>query len=158
MTILGATGHQVIPEEVIGAVLAGVRTTIHESEPPIRVATALAAGADQLIAEEVLQSGGRVDAVIPSKEYESTFSARDQQEYRRLLEQADTVLELGFPEPSEEAFWAAGQTVVDRCEVLIAIWDGRPARGLGGTSDVVRYARERERDVRIVWLPGVSRT
>jgi hypothetical protein len=33
-----------------------------------------------------------------------------------------------------------GKVVVDRAEVLIAVWDGLPARGLGGTADVVAYA------------------
>jgi hypothetical protein len=37
----------------------------------------------------------------------------------------------------------AGRVVVDRSSVLVAAWDGQPSRGLGGTADVVAYARER---------------
>src|SRR5439155_12740709 len=29
----------------------------------------------------------------------------------------------------------------DRCDVLIALWDGQPARGRGGTAEVVALAR-----------------
>jgi hypothetical protein len=32
--------------------------------------------------------------------------------------------------------------VVARCDLLVAVWNGAPARGLGGTADIVSYARE----------------
>ena len=32
--------------------------------------------------------------------------------------------------------------MVDHSELLIAVWDGKPAAGLGGTGDVVSYARQ----------------
>ncbi len=38
---------------------------------------------------------------------------------------------------------AAGVWMVDRSDRLVAIWDGKPAAGLGGTGDVVAYALER---------------
>jgi hypothetical protein len=52
---------------------------------------------------------------------------------------------------------AAGAIVADRCERLIAVWDGRPALGLGGTGDVVRYAQGIGRDVVVVWPDGARR-
>lgn len=33
-----------------------------------------------------------------------------------------------FSEPNEEAFFAAGRAVVDDCERLFAVWDGRQAK------------------------------
>jgi hypothetical protein len=47
---------------------------------------------------------------------------------------------LAFASPSEQAFWTAGRQIVDGSDLLIAIWDGQEARGLGGTGDVVSYA------------------
>ena len=41
----------------------------------------------------------------------------------------------------------------DACEILLAVWDGKPAAGLGCTADVVAYARERDRHVMVVWFP-----
>ena len=52
---------------------------------------------------------------------------------------------------------AAGKSIVDSCEMLIAIWDGKPARGLGGTGDVVRYARKTGKAVSIVWPDDIGR-
>lgn len=158
MTLVGATGHQDIPRSARHLVRRGVRDVLHDVEPPIRIVTSLAAGADQLVATEAMQIGGLIEAIIPSQNYETTFPTSEARtKYRRLLSEARSVVTLSFPAPSEEAYWEAGKTVVNRCEILIAVWDGQPARGLGGTADVVRYARERGREVHIVWPAGVSR-
>jgi hypothetical protein len=73
------------------------------------------------------------------------------------LEAAHSVTRLDYAEPTEEAFLAAGKSVVDNCQVLIAVWDGKPARGLGGTADIVRYARDTGKAVSIVWPDGIDR-
>ncbi len=64
---------------------------------------------------------------------------------------------LDFAEPSEAAFMAAGEAVVGRCQVVIAVWDGLPAAGLGGTADAVARARELGRRVIVIWPTGVTR-
>lgn len=40
---------------------------------------------------------------------------------------------------------------------LIVVWDGQPARGYGGTADVVAYADRVGVPVRIVWPEGATR-
>jgi hypothetical protein len=67
------------------------------------------------------------------------------------------VIKLEFDEPTEEAFWAAGQRVVEESEQLIAVWDGRPAGGLGGTADVVAYAQKLGKNVLVIWPTGARR-
>ncbi|MGD1058024.1 MAG: DUF4231 domain-containing protein, partial [Solirubrobacteraceae bacterium] len=42
----------------------------------------------------------------------------------------------------EEAYDRAGRYIVDRSDVLIAIWDGREPQGHGGTAEIVEYARQ----------------
>lgn len=158
MTTLGATGHQTIPRAARGPVARGVRSAIRSSVPPLRVITSLAAGADQLVAEEVLAAGGRLDVVLPCHRYERAFAgAAHVRHYRQLLGRAADVESLDYDEPTEEAFWAAGKRVVERCDLLLAVWDGAPSHGLGGTADVVGYARQLKVAVRIIWAPGVSR-
>ena len=44
----------------------------------------------------------------------------------------------------------AGRYVVDHCDVLIALWDGKPSRGKGGTAEIIEYARKRGRPLIIV--------
>jgi hypothetical protein len=43
---------------------------------------------------------------------------------------------------------------VDKSDMLIAIWDGKPAAGLGGTADAVGYALERR--IKILQLNPVT--
>jgi hypothetical protein len=157
MTRIGATGHQELPAEALTELTEGVRAVMKGCAQPLEAVSALAAGADQLIAREALRCGATLRAIVPSEGYEVTFSPNDRSAYEWLLEKADDVTRLDFPSPTEEAFWAAGKAVVDQCDVLIAVWDGEPARGLGGTGDVVTYARELGRDVRIIWPAAAVR-
>jgi hypothetical protein len=157
-TVVGVTGHQVIPTGARGFVVNAVQDLLRELESPLRAFTSLAAGADQLVAKELLSAGGRLHVIVPSRDYEQTFAVREDLAcFRTLLTAADAVSELDYQEASEEAFLAAGRSVVDNCEMLIAVWDGKPARGLGGTADVVRYARDSGKPVSIVWPDDLSR-
>jgi hypothetical protein len=47
---------------------------------------------------------------------------------------------LPFTVPSEEAFYEAGKRVVQISDLMIAVWNGKPAAGLGGTADIVKYS------------------
>jgi hypothetical protein len=157
LTVVGATGHQQLPADAIPYLVDEVRNALSACEPPLWVASSLAGGADQLIAREALRNGGRLLAIVPARGYESTFSPKELRSYKDLMAQADEVTRLDFPEPSERAYWAAGQAIVDRCDVLVAIWDGQPARGLGGTGDVVDYAAQVGKEVRVIWPNGLAR-
>lgn len=95
--------------------------------------------------------------IVPASDYASTFSRSDLQSYEDLLAQADEVTHLEFAHATEEAYWAAGKAVVDRCDLLVALWDGQAARGLGGTGDVVMYANHVGREVHVIWPTGVVR-
>jgi hypothetical protein len=110
--------------------------------------TSLARGADQIFADCLLAAGLQFQVVLPCRRYEDAFSdAESRQNYQRLLALATGVETLDYDEPSEVAFFAAGRRVVELSDVMIAIWDGAPAKGLGGTADVVDYARARDEDV-----------
>jgi hypothetical protein len=118
----------------------------------------LAAGADQLFAKALLGAGGRLHVILLCYGYEKTFSEQtDLDRFLDLLQRADTIETLDNPFPSEDAFLEAGQRVVDLSELLVAVWDGKVAKGKGGTADVVDYARERGREIVIVWPAGVVR-
>jgi hypothetical protein len=40
---------------------------------------------------------------------------------------------------------------------VVAVWDGEPSDGHGGTGDVVAAARERRMPVTVVWPDGARR-
>ena len=78
-------------------------------------------------------------------------------QFRSLLERADTVEKLTYHEPSEDAFLAAGRRVVENSDLFLAVWDGQPAKGKGGTADIVEYARNRGSKVEVIWPSGMKR-
>jgi hypothetical protein len=158
VTAVGVTGHQTIPADARDFLVSAVRDILSRTDSPLSAVTSLAAGADQLVAGELLRTGGQLHVILPSRNYERTFTSKeDLASFRTLLAAAHDITRLEYGEPSEEAFFAAGKCVVDNSDVLIAVWDGRPARGLGGTADVVRYARQTGKAVNVLWPDGIGR-
>jgi hypothetical protein len=146
---IGITGHQRLRDASRWEyVRTELRSAIQEFVPALVGVTSLAAGADQMFAEIVLSLGGSIECIIPFPGYERTF-ADDQARgaYFHLLGRAQRRVLLDPGSSDEESFWAAGKRVVDESDCVIAVWDGRPASGLGGTGDVVAYATERGKTV-----------
>lgn len=137
---VGITGHQHLgSEETISWISSVLESVIDQSNIDVGI-TSLAVGADQLFAEVLKKKHIRYIVIIPSDEYEKTFKDRNHVEkYRDLLHSASDTMKMSFPEPSETAFYAAGKEMVNLADLIIAIWDGRPAKGLGGTADIVQY-------------------
>ena len=52
--------------------------------------------------------------------------------------------------PREDAYLDCGLETVNGSDLLIAVWDGEPARGKGGTADVVEYARSIGRPIIVI--------
>lgn len=156
-TRVGMTGHQGMTTLTEQMVREEIAKEIFNYTPVSGVCS-LAEGADQIFADVVLQSGGGIVAIVPCERYEETFTnADDLAEYKRLLAAAKDTVILDYDEPSESAYWAAGQRVVEEVDILLAVWDGKLAKGLGGTADVVALARERGKKVVIIWPAGSER-
>ncbi len=158
MTTVGFSGHQDLPARGISHITQEMVAYLESVERPLVGLSSLAAGADQLFARIVLAAGGSLHALIPSHDYAATFrTPTDLAEYHDLLGRAARVRRLAFATPDEDAFLAAGHAVVDEADALLAVWDGLPARGLGGTADIVAYAEGLGRTVTVVWPVGLRR-
>lgn len=157
MRTLGITGHQSIPDTAIEHIRRGIAQAIDEAGRPFRGVSCLAVGADQLFARAILDAGGELVAIVPSRGYENTFDADGLDAYRALLNAAKECVNLDYDTPTQAAFMAGGQEVLNRCDHLIAVWDGQPSRGLGGTADIVAEAHRRGLEATVVWPTGVSR-
>jgi len=154
---VGFTGHQGLSASTEVSVRSALETLVNRLSPLAGVCS-LAEGSDQIFAQAVLDTGGTLVVVVPCHGYEQTFAhGAVLADYRNLLAKASQVVELDFADPSEEAFWAAGKRVVLEAERLVAVWDGKPAGGLGGTADVVEFALGRGMEVDIVWPKGAAR-
>ena len=141
---IGITGHQRLAQaSEWDWARVETRRIVDRYDRPLIGISCLAAGADQLFAEIVLEKEGMLEAVIPFPEYEHSFSnPQDREKYRALLSSASSVEVLEKTRSTEEAYLAAGKRVVDLAEVMLAIWNGEPAGGVGGTADIVQYSRQ----------------
>ena len=182
---VGITGHRL--EAIPAAGRADVETRISEALEQIEAgATALyrreqalfapdaaaftlvsplAEGADQMAAEAALARGWQLQAILPfgRDAYLADFNDEDSRErFHRLVDAAACTLELpGDPNDPLEAYVMAGRGTVAHCDILIAVWDGLPPRGRGGTAEIVDLAIQRgtaiihlpigDGDSRILW-------
>jgi hypothetical protein len=126
---------------------AEMERVLADLSAPLIGFTSLAIGADSVFAELILRKGGSFEAILPFPEYEQRFHAQNRKRYRHLLEAASRVTVLRRKRSDEESYFEAGKRVVDLAELLLAVWDGQPAKGLGGTADIVRYATLRRKEV-----------
>jgi hypothetical protein len=157
MTRVGITGHRDVRDLTHRLLRAAVAAEL-AAYRPLHGISSLAEGADQIFAEQVLEVHGALTAVIPSADYAGSFqTVSGRTMYRQLRARATEVIELPFASPSEDAYWAAGRRIVFLSDVLLAVWDGAPSGGVGGTADVVAFAAERGVPTRILWPPGARR-
>jgi hypothetical protein len=155
--ILAVTGHRNFgkQQKKVASLVRSELERIGRAHPatPVAVVSALAEGADRLVARlahEVL--GARLVAALPmpAGAYEKDFAtAASRREFRKLLQSADVVIE--GPLLSKGRKWRAqseernhqyawgGAYVAKNADMLFALWDGESARGTGGTAYVVDW-------------------
>jgi hypothetical protein len=113
--------------------------------PKLILICALAAGADQFVADIAIEEGYylHVPLAFPRDKYaemnfESTHLPRELKHFNRLYAAAESRLELDGTE--QDGYDVAGSVLVAHSDVLLAIWDGGPGKGPGGTADSVSKA------------------
>lgn len=149
MVAIGVSGHRFLAEvEKLEGGLEDVVRQLQEVFGGERwtVVSALAEGADRLVAHRLLgRRGTRLVAVLPlpREDYEADFETEaSREEFRKLLSLAEEMVEVPPRASREDAYEAGGRAVLDRADLLVAVWDGRGAQGRGGTGAVVAGARE----------------
>jgi hypothetical protein len=154
---IAISGHRGLPAPTAILVDQAVRAALAERADGLTGISCLADGADQIFARAVTDLGGTLEAVIPATEYRDKLPADSRPGYDDLIARAAAVHRLPFAESTPESHMAASELMVDGADELYAVWDGKPARGYGGTADVVAYAREHGTPVRVIWPDGAQR-
>ncbi|GII76748.1 hypothetical protein Sru01_17300 [Sphaerisporangium rufum] len=154
---MAISGHRGLPADTTALVDEAIRKLLVERGRPVRGISCLADGADQIFARAVLDLGGTLEAVIGSAGYRAGLPAPARGEFDALVTAARRVHRLPFAEPTNESYMQASRHMLDLAGELFAVWDGRPARGYGGTADVVAEARGRGMPVLVIWPDGARR-
>lgn len=116
--------------------------------PELSVVSALAEGADRIVAEAGLAAEMSLNVILPfardeyRKDFESDAACAD---YDNLLSKSTEVFELdGKRDNANRAYEAAGLLMLANADIVIAIWDQQPAVGVGGTALIVEQAMAEE--------------
>ncbi|MFD9950321.1 hypothetical protein ACFWYW_18275 [Nonomuraea sp. NPDC059023] len=157
MIRIAVSGHRGLPAGTASLVDDALRGTLAGHSPRVVGLSCLADGADQIFARAVLDLGGSLEAVVPAARYRDSLPGEVRAAYDELLGRAVTVHRLDFAEPTSESHMVASIRMLDGADVLLAVWDGLPARGYGGTADVVAEARRRGVPVQVIWPEGARR-
>ncbi len=134
------------------------------AEPLFRIVTPLAEGADQLVAEEGIAQGYKLNVLLPfaPEAYKGFFEAPADTLYEHPRAAFDRLMALECVECVQQmdgasdadhrpaSYLAVGQAMLRHSDLVIAIWDGKPSNGLGGTGDIVSEAQKLE--IPVVWI------
>jgi hypothetical protein len=166
--VIGVTGHRFLVEvDQLESGIDRALARIAQKYPgeAWSMISALAEGADLLVAGRIrhVQPCARLIVTLPFpiEEYQADFSgAESRQEFLRLLDLANEVIQPDETVAPKVAYREAGKVILERSTVLVALWDGRPAQGSGGTAEIVEIARQRQ--IPLAWVhcgnrqPGTS--
>lgn len=155
---IAITGHRkLLDENAVRREIALSLAYFREQHSEVQAISALAAGADTIFAEEARAANIPLRVILPFglTDYQSDFTPAEWARVESLLAYAGgyevlQTLESHTDEERNEGYLAVGKRVVDEANAVIAVWDGQPANGKGGTGDIVQYARERGKELHIV--------
>lgn len=158
---VGVTGHRdsrleamdcAALDAMIAATLAQIETAARGQAPGVelRAVTALADGADSLVAQAARARGWTLLSVLPFARaaYAGDFTnAQTLAMFDDLVAASASVFEIAGdtdPAAAPAAYERAGKIVLAQADILIAVWDGQPAQGRGGTAHIVAEAVARD--------------
>ena len=163
--IIGVTGHRLNPDKLadpnlrqrIKTCLLGLQAKYTNHQ--FTILSPLAEGADRLVAQlamDILGASLQVPLPLPYDLYVQDFASKaSQDEFKTLIGKAEFYYELPMKfgnvrelaisqeardnEARNKQYALAGAYIVQRADQLIAVYDGKPAAGTGGTGQIVDW-------------------
>lgn len=140
--IVAFTGHRpdklggYDPDNVIMQYVAdSLYDALHRFEPETAI-SGMALGVDTLATELCLAMDIPVIAAVPFLGQEKMWPAKSQRRYHQLLSECQEVVYVSDPPFTPQKMQDRNKWMVDRCNLLIAVFDGTK----GGTANCVNYA------------------
>ena len=155
---IGFTGHRALADEAQcrKSILEFLEQRKKSAVGLVYGISSVAAGGDLLFAESCIQLALplRVLLPLPVDEFRKDFDEKSWLRAERVLSKAASVEVTEANQSREECYYECGIETVQQSRLLLALWDGGPAQGLGGTEDVVSFARGDGKPV--VWLHSTT--
>lgn len=157
--IISVTGHRDLVAEEIPTIrekVSKLLTDLRSDYPDrgVSVMSALAEGADQLVAEEALRLGIPLIVPLPMarqlyiKDFDTVkarekfdfLSSRAAETYELPVTQGNTLESISdYGAARDQQYAQLGVFLCAHCHILLALWDGKYNDKLGGTGQVVRF-------------------
>ena len=157
MTTFSVTGHMRISPDSVEPIRKALIELMKPHAAGLVGVSCIARGSDTLFAEVVIELGGKLVAVMPSRNYRERKVKPDHAPaFDRIVQAAFEIVTMEHDDTGKEAYESASRELVRRADRMVAIWNGAPPAGNGGTADTVEVARAAGVPVDVVWPPGAS--
>ena len=147
---IGFTGHRRLPdEEQSRKLIRGfLEQQLAAGQGVVFGVCSVAAGGDLLFAENCLELSIplRVLLPMPQERFRDDFDAATWARAERVLADAIAVEVVSHHE-GHEGYYECGIETVQQSQLLVTLWDGKKARGMGGTAEIVAFATKVGRPV-----------
>jgi len=170
--VIGITGHRDMVEtsthkEYLIKIFQDITTRYPTAK--IQLLSPLADGADRYVADIFLSIKKKesykekFEMIVPMpfelEEYQKDFNERSKKEFSGLLKQATDYFFVGYADGNnstlvdkkdgdrlkrKKQYFEVGKYVADHSDILLALWDGKDVKKVGGTGEIVRYKLHRQ--------------
>jgi len=152
--VVGFTGHRHLADPTGAATaIRGALESLRRELPGEWIAlSSIARGSDQLFVQQTHALGLSWHAILPLPrvEFAKDFAPEEWQAVEEALATADHLRIIDENGDRRDSYLDCGIETVNGADVLLAVWDGDPARGKGGTAEVVQYAQSIGKPVMII--------
>jgi len=148
--IFGVTGHRDVKDfEEVKSSVTSLLKSYQDTYPstPLVLLSALADGADTLVAEVAKELGIELHVILPYEKEKYLTTISDKEKFDGLLNYAKKVITLDCYEAENgkhtHCYQKLGEYIADKSNILIALWDGEEEEVKnGGTASIVHYQKE----------------
>jgi hypothetical protein len=152
--IVGFTGHRNLADPAgVAKAIRGALESLRREVPGEWIAlSSIAGGGDQLFVQQARAVGLSWHAILPLSraEFAKDFTPAEWSAVEETLATADHLRIVSENDDRKDSYLDCGIETVNGADVLLAVWDGDPARGKGGTAEVVDYAESIGKPVIII--------
>jgi len=165
--VVGVTGHRLhrlggcdlalLDRKLVGLLLAIEASARAGDKCRFALLSNFADGADRIAGWAALDLGWKLDAILPFPRDDFACDFEDASDLTAYFAQLEQVRSQVHLQPARrpgddetQAYERAGRAILDRCSMLVGVWDKAPARGRGGTAQIIAEAIAREIPVVVV--------
>ncbi|MFT3990835.1 MAG: hypothetical protein QM680_05440 [Luteolibacter sp.] len=158
---VGFSGHRKLerPEEARAVIRQELRALVSSLNGELIGLSSAASGADTLFLEACTELGIRTIVLLPFDRERFSQDFENPADWDRAVSCMDAAIwceTVGGNEVAPAAYHVVNREMLDIADRMIFLWDGLPARGLGGTAETVMECHERKIPARIIHADDFS--